>query len=63
VTKTLRNGNDKLIRLYPGESIELKFLMPKPPALGNKLSYVLYSKGYYIPIKKITELAKVGAWV
>jgi len=60
VTDILKENNDKFIRLYPGEEIELRFPVPKPAKPGNKLSYVLVSKGYYIPTAKIVSLAKSG---
>ncbi len=61
VTDILNRDNDKSVRLYPGETIELKFPVPAPAKPGNKLSYVLFSKGYYIPTTKMLSLAKEGA--
>lgn len=58
VTDILREDNDKFVRLYPGEEIELRFPVPETPKPGNKLSYVLYSKGYYIPTTKILSLTQ-----
>jgi hypothetical protein len=60
VTEILRGDKDEFVRLYPGESIELKFPVPEPPKPGHKLSYVLYSKGYYIPTTKLMSLARQG---
>jgi hypothetical protein len=57
VTTILRQDNTS-VRLYPGESIELKFSPPELPKTGNKVSYILYSKGFYIPTTKIFSLAK-----
>ncbi len=61
VTDILKQDDDKSVRLYPGETIELKFPVPAPAKPGNKLSYVLFSKGYYIPTTKMLSLAKAGA--
>lgn len=56
VTETLKEENNQFVRLMPGEEIELKFPVPEPPKPGNKLSYVLVSKGYYIPVTKLISL-------
>lgn len=59
VTDILKGAeSEEFVRLYPGEEIELKFPVPEPPKPGNKLSYVLVTEGYYLPIEKIVSLAK-----
>lgn len=63
VTDILKSDNDKLVRLYPGESIDLRFPAPSLQDRTNtsKLSYVLVSKGYYVPIRELLKLSKVEA--
>lgn len=63
VTDTLREENNQFARLMPGEEIELKFPIPEPAKIGNKLSYCLVSRGYYIPTTKILSLARSGKLV
>lgn len=58
VTNTLSKENNELTRLAPGEEIELKFPTPQPAKPGNKLSYVLVSRGYYVPVTKLVSLSR-----
>lgn len=63
VTDILKSDNDKLVKLYPGESIDLRFPAPSLQDRTNasKLSYVLVSKGYYVPIRELLKLSKAEA--
>jgi hypothetical protein len=63
VTETLREENNQFTCLIPGEEIELKFPVPEPAKPWNKLSYVLVTRGYYIPVTKLMSLSKEVALV
>ncbi len=60
VTETLRRENNEYVKLSPMEEIELNFPVPTPPTSKKQLTYILMSKGYYIPIAKILQPALVS---
>jgi hypothetical protein len=60
VTEKLNELNNMFVPLFPGEEIDLIFPIPEKASLkSRKISYVLISKGYYIPIHKVVNLQKV----
>lgn len=53
VTEVLNSSNSQSIELFPEEEIGLKFPLSTLENPDNKLTYVLISKGYYIPVSKL----------
>lgn len=56
ITQKMKNGSLSSIKLVPNQEIDLTFPVLKYPNRGNKLSYILFSKGYYVPVTKIWSI-------